>query len=249
MADTGEGKSPFPKSSARMKTGEHMKKILIVEDDIYISEMLTELLIQNGYAPTAAFSGTEALLCISQGGFSLVLLDLMLPGKTGVEVLREVRVQSAMPIIVLTAMADKETTVKLLRYGADDYLVKPFDNNELLARVEVQLRKGSAACSTDKSKLVYKDIILDLEGYDAQIGGTSAGLSKREFEILRLLMSHPQKVFSKNNLYESVWGDEFMGDDNIINVHISKLRGKLGAVSAGGEYIKTVWGIGFRMGE
>jgi len=226
-----------------------MKKILIVEDDIYISEMLTELLIQHDYAPTAAFSGTEALLCISQGGFSLMLLDLMLPGKTGEEVLKEVRARHDMPVIVLTAMADKEMTVKLLRLGADDYLVKPFDNNELLARIEVQLRKAEANSGTNMGKLVYKDITLDLEGYDAQIGGTSAGLSKREFEILRLLMSHPQKVFSKNNVYESVWGDEFMGDDNIINVHISKLRGKLGVLGAGREYIKTVWGIGFRMGE
>ena len=220
--------------------------ILIAEDDIFISEMLCELLTQHGHTPIPAFSGTEALMCLQQGGFALMLLDLMLPGKTGKEVLQEVRKTSAVPIIVLTAMADKETTVSLLKLGADDYIVKPFDNNELLARIDVQLRKSAAS---NKGKLKFKDIVLDLEGYDAYVNGTSAGLSKREYEILRLMMSHPQKVFSKNNLYESVWGDEFMGDDNIINVHISKLRGKLAAHSPGVEYIKTVWGIGFKMGE
>ena len=223
-----------------------MPKILIAEDDIYISEMLCELLTQHNHAPTPAFSGTEALLCLQQGGFALMLLDLMLPGKTGKDVLQEIRKTSAIPIIVLTAMADKETTVDLLQLGADDYIVKPFDNNELLARIDVQLRKLSAI---DTGKLKFKDIVLDLEGYDAYVNGRSAGLSKREFEILRLMMSHPAKVFSKNNLYESVWGDEFMGDDNIINVHISKLRAKLAVLAPGVEYIKTVWGIGFKMGE
>ena len=229
-----------------------MEKILIVEDDTFISEMLCELLALNGYDPVAAYSGTEALLCLSQGGFALVLLDLMLPGKTGEEVLREARLKSGVPIIVLTAMVDKETTVKLLRLGADDYIIKPFDNGELLARIDVQLRRAAAvglSASDTGSKLKFKDIILDLEGYDAFIGDAKAGLSKREFEILRLMMSHPQKVFSKNNLYESVWGDEYMGDDNIINVHISKLRAKLGALSPGQEYVKTVWGIGFKMGD
>jgi len=229
-----------------------MTNILVVEDDTFISGMLCELLAQSGYTPIAAFSGTEALLRLLQGGFSLMILDLMLPGKTGEEVLQEVRAASDIPIIVLTAMADKDTTVKLLRLGADDYLVKPFDNDELLARIDVQLRKAAlvaAAGSGGTAMLQFKDITLDPDGYDAQISGTKLGLSKREFEILRLMMSHPNKVFSKNNLYESIWGDEFMGDDNIINVHISKLRAKLGALGPGIEYIKTVWGIGFKMGE
>ncbi|MCL2528635.1 MAG: response regulator transcription factor [Defluviitaleaceae bacterium] len=229
-----------------------MKNILIVEDDTFINEMLCELLTQNNYNPIAAFSGTEALLRLPQGGIDLVILDLMLPGKTGEEVLQEVRAASNIPTIILTAMADKDTTVKLLRLGADDYLAKPFDNDELLARIDVQLRRAvpaAAVGSSQPNKLVFKDMVLDLEGYDAHINSTKVGLSKREFEILRLMMSHPQKVFSKNNLYESVWGDEFMGDDNIINVHISKLRAKLGVIAPGVEYVRTVWGIGFKMGE
>ena len=227
-----------------------MKTILVAEDDTFINELLCELLTLNGYTPKPAFSGTEALMCLQLGGISLIILDLMLPGKTGEEVLQEVRASSSIPIIVLTAMADKETTVKLLGLGADDYLVKPFDNNELIARIDVQLRRATAITpdSSSSSKLKFKNITLDLEGYDAQINGTKVGLSKREFEILRLMMSSPQKVFSKNNLYESVWGDAFMGDDNIINVHISKLRAKISALSPDTEYIKTVWGIGFKMG-
>jgi DNA-binding response OmpR family regulator len=225
-----------------------MKKILIVEDDIHISEMLCLLLRQNGYAPVAAYSGTEALLALPQGGFSLVLLDLMLPGKTGEEVLDELRAASSIPVIVLTARTDKETTIKLLRLGADDYIAKPFDNNELLARIDVQLRR-TALSQPEIEQIKYKDITLDLDGYDAFSDGKKAGLSKREFEILQLMMSHPHKVFTKNNIYESVWGGEFWGDDNTINVHISKLRAKLQAISPDIDYIQTVWGIGFKMQE
>jgi len=214
--------------------------ILVVEDDIFINEMLCELLTRNGYTPIAAFSGTEGLLQLANGGVSLMLLDIALPGKRGDEVLQEVRKTSQVPVIVLTAMADKETTVRLLRLGADDYLAKPFDNDELLARIEIQLKRSTPTTN----KLKYKDITLDPEGYEAEISGKKLDLSRREFEILRLMMSHSQKVFTKNNLYESVWGEEYLGDENTINVHISKLRAKLGA-----QYIKTVWGIGFKMGD
>jgi len=225
-----------------------MKKILIIEDDIHISGMLCDLLRQNGYAPVAAYSGTEALLLLPGGDFALILLDLMLPGKTGEEVLTEIRASLSIPVIVLTARADKETTTQLLRSGADDYIPKPFDNDELLARIDVQLRRA-APRKPEAAQLRYKDITLDLDRFDAFIGGKPAGLSKREFEILCLMMSHPSKVFTKNNLYESVWGGEFWGDDNTINVHISKLRGKLHAVSPDAEYIQTVWGIGYKMSE
>ena len=225
-----------------------MEKILVIEDDIHISEMLCTLLTQHGYTPTPAYSGTEALLLLPQGGFSLVLLDLMLPGKTGEEVLAEIRTGLSIPVIVLTARTDKETTTQLLRSGADDYIAKPFDNDELLARIDVQLRRATPK-TTEAVQLRHKNIILDMDGFDALIDGKKAGLSKREFEILQLMMSHPNKVFSKNNLYESVWGGAFWGDDNTINVHISKLRGKLHALSPDTEYIQTVWGIGFKMSE
>ena len=221
--------------------------ILVVEDDSHISGMLCRLLQQKGYTPTAAYSGTEALLTLPAGNFSLILLDLMLPGKTGEEVLAEIRATSNIPVIVLTARADKETTIKLLGLGADDYLAKPFDNNELLARIDVQLRRAAPA-PQPAAQLSYKNLTLDGDSFDAFVNDRRAGLSKREYDILHLMMSHPQKVFTKNNLYESVWGGEFLGDDNTINVHISKLRAKLAAISPE-EYIQTVWGIGFKMAE
>jgi DNA-binding response OmpR family regulator len=217
-------------------------KILVAEDDVHISGLLCELLTRGGYAPTPAFSGTEAELRLSQDKFALVLLDLMLPGKTGLEVLRGLREHSDTAVIALTAVSDKESTVSLLKAGADDYVTKPFDNGELLARIEACLRR-----SVGGDKLTYKDIVIDNESFDAFIGGAGAGLSKREFEILKLLMSHPNKVFTKDNIYSSVWGEEFFGDDNTINVHISKLRAKLAKLNPGEEYVQTVWGIGFKM--
>jgi len=225
-----------------------MTRILIVEDDMHINNMLCELLAQNGYTTVSAYSGTEALLLLSQNSFSLILLDLMLPGKTGEEVLQETRDKHNTPIIVLTAKTDKETTVKLLQMGADDYLAKPFDNNELLARIDVQLRR-SAPQKVEASQISHKNLILDTDAFDALVGEKKAGLSKREYELLHLMMSHPNKVFTKNNLYESVWGGEFFGDDNTINVHISKLRGKLNAISPDTDYVQTVWGIGFKMSD
>ena len=225
------------------------RRILIVEDDIYINGMLYELLRKNNYLPVAAYSGTEALLLFPQDSFSLILLDLMLPGKTGEQVLEEIRINSSVPVIVLTARTDKDTTVNLLRLGADDYIAKPFDNNELLARIEVQLRRSVRQAPNVGQTLLFRDITLDLDGYETFVNGDKVGLSKREFEILRLMMSHPNKVFTKNNLYESVWGGEFLGDENTVNVHISKLRAKLNVVSPDTEYIQTVWGIGFKMKE
>jgi len=226
-----------------------LDKILLVEDDMHISEMLCHLLRGARYDPTPAFSGTEALLVLAAGEFSLVLLDLMLPGKTGEEVLKEIRKTSQIPVIALTARTDKETTVELLKLGADDYVNKPFDNAELLARIDVQLRRAAPA-PAHSAKNMYKNISLDEDGYDAvSTTGEKAGLSKREFEILQLMLSSPQKVFTKNNLYESIWGGEFFGDDNTVNVHISKLRAKLAIISPEEEYIQTVWGIGYKMKE
>lgn len=223
-----------------------MNKILVVEDDIDISNMLKELLNQNNYYTTLAYSGTEALLCFKNDEFDLILLDLMLPGKSGDAVLAEIRKISSVPILVLTAVTDKETMVTLLKAGADDYIRKPFDNDELIARIETNIRRQNVP-REDSKTIVFEDIVLIPERYDAMIGTEYVGLSKREYEILKILMEYPKKVFTKNNLYESVWKDEFLGDDNTINVHISKIRTKLSKHSPDTEYIQTVWGIGFKM--
>jgi DNA-binding response OmpR family regulator len=175
----------------------------------------------------------------------------MLPGLKGELVLEEIRKNSNIPVIGLSAKSDKDSTINLLKSGADDYIVKPFNNDELLARIEAQLRRYNQTSSfpNENNKLSYKDISIDTENYSVQVGDTSVSLTKREFLILELLMKYPKKVFTKSNLYEHVWNDEFFGDENTINVHISNIRSKLAKVNPSEEYIQTVWGIGFKMNE
>ncbi|MDR1794960.1 MAG: response regulator transcription factor [Erysipelotrichaceae bacterium] len=225
---------------------ENIKKILIVEDDNDINQMLAQLLHHNGYATLSVYSGTEALLQLEHEEMDLVLLDLMLPGKNGEEVLSELRLKSNLPVIVLTAIDESEKIVELLQKGANDYVTKPFDNEVLLARIAVQLRTKP---TQEVRILQFKDLKLDLNRYDGYVGDSIIGLSKREFEILKLMMSNPEKVFTKAILYEVVWKDVYLGDDNTINVHISKLRAKLDHLHPGEDYIETIWGVGFKMSE
>lgn len=216
-------------------------KILIVEDDSAINDLLAEILKHNGFEPLQAYSGTEARLLLAQNSFSLILLDLMLPGLTGEELLPLIRQKSDSPVIILSAKDTPQDKVNALHIGADDYITKPFDEGELLARIEAIMRRAGNAYVT-KTALIYKALELDRETRQVLVEGEPVILTAREFDILELLMSNPSKVFTKSNLYRSVWNDEFFGDDNTINVHISKIRSKLG-----GDYIQTVWGIGFKM--
>lgn len=224
--------------------------ILVIEDDCDISNMICDLLKRNGYKAMPAYTGTEALMVFDKK-IDLVLLDLMLPGVNGEMVLMEIRKHSNIPVIGLSAKSDKASTINLLKSGADDYIVKPFNNDELLARIEAQLRRYNHHLSlmSDNNKLSYKDISIDTETYSVNVGGTVVSLTKREFLILELLMKYPKKVFTKSNIYEHVWNDEFFGDENTINVHISNIRIKLAKANPSEEYIQTVWGIGFKMSE
>ena len=223
-----------------------MNKILIIEDDTHINALLHDLLTAHDYTVTQAYSGTEGLMCFGTDEFNLVLLDLMLPGVAGDVVLTTIRDKSQTPVIILTAISDKAKTVELLKQGANDYLVKPFDNDELLARMDIWLRQKSDGSIT---KLTFKDIVLIVDEIKVYVADIEIQLSKREFKILECMMKNPKKVFTKNNLYETVWQEHFMGDDNTINVHISNLRNKLAKANPDEEYIQTVWGIGFKMSE
>ena len=221
--------------------------ILVVEDDQDINRLLCRILTDGGYDVRPAFSGSEAVLWAEQYDYDLVLLDLMLPGITGEEFIARMRKKKTMPIIVLSAKAGLEDRVNVLRLGADDFIPKPFDNDEMLARVEAQLRRYKQFSAPGGGQVLRcGDLELDREGIRVTAGGKEIPLTAREFEILSLLMSHPRKVFTREQLYESAWGGEYMGDDNTVNVHISNLRSKLSKVSDR-EYIKTVWGIGFKM--
>lgn len=225
-------------------------RILVVEDDQDINRLLCTILNDAGYLSQSAFSGSEAMLWAEKEGFDLVLLDLMLPGLTGEEFIAQVRRNGTMPIIVLSAKAGVEDRVKVLRLGADDFIPKPFDNQEVLARVEAQLRrvKKFSAPPEKKQRFVWGDLCLDREEFTVTAEGKPVTLTAREFEILALLMEYPKRVFTREQIYQHVWGEDYFGDDNTVNVHISNLRSKLGKVSKQ-EYIKTVWGIGFKMAD
>ena len=224
--------------------------ILVVEDDPDINRLLCRILTDGGYDVRPAFSGSEAVLWAEQYEYDLVLLDLMLPGLTGEEFIAQMRRKKTMPILVLSAKAGLEDRVNVLRLGADDFISKPFDNAEVLARVEAQLRRYRQFSAPAEAGEVLRlgDLVLDREAVRVTAGGKDVALTAREFEILALLLSHPNTVYTREQLYENVWGGEYMGDDNTVNVHISNLRSKLGKVSDR-EYIKTVWGIGFKMNE
>ena len=223
--------------------------ILVVEDDPDINKLLCRIVSDAGYDCRPAFSGTEADLLAGQYAYDLILLDLMLPGLTGEEFIARLRRGKTMPVIVLSAMAGVEDRVNVLKLGADDFIPKPFDNAEVLARIEAQLRRYKKfSGSRTEGPLTWGDLSLDRESVTVTVGDRAVTLTAREFEILALLMSHPKKVYTREQIYQQVWGEEYMGDDNTVNVHISNLRAKLSKASER-EYIKTVWGIGFKMAE
>lgn len=225
--------------------------VLIVEDDVDINNLLKTILGKQGYNVRSAYSGTEAMMCLEHYKFHIILLDLMIPGISGEELITEIRKTSTMPIIVISAKPGQDIKIETLGLGADDFVSKPFDGKEILARVEAQLRRYMLFSNPEnKSKVIrHRDLILNCETVEAEIKGQPLNLTAREFAILELFMSHPNKVFTKSNLYEHVWNDEFIGDDNTVNVHVSNLRSKISKFDPDTEYIHTVWGIGFKMSD
>lgn len=228
-----------------------MIRILIVEDDADINRILTRIMQKQGYETVQAFSGTEAWLRLSAGEepeYSLILLDLMLPGMMGEELLNRIRQKSEVPVIVLSAKTALEDRVNLLELGADDYLTKPFAQEEVVARVNRALHRYHRFCreNADTEKLIYRNLELIPSAREVRVKGQEINLTVHEYEILLLLMQNPGKVFSREGLYEQVWQGGYYGEDNTVNVHISNLRRKIAAQDEG-EYIKTVWGIGFKM--
>lgn len=211
--------------------------------------MLRDFLESEGFSVDTAADGEAGCARFSAAQYDLVLLDLMLPGLTGEEFIAQMRQKKTMPIIVLSAKAGLEDRVNVLRLGADDFIPKPFDNAEVLARVEAQLRRYKQFSGGGGSAvLTHGDLTLDRESVTVTAAGKPVTVTAREFDILTLLMEHPKKVFTREQLYEQVWGGEYMGDDNTVNVHISNLRAKLAKASPA-KYIKTVWGIGFKMSD
>ncbi len=223
-------------------------KILIIEDDTDINNMTADALKKAGYGCTQAFSGTEGLLYIEKEPYSLVILDLMLPGMNGEELLPQIKEKQAVPVIVVSAKDSLDSKVELLTSGAEDYMTKPFEIQELIARIGVQIRRFADTQGGKPEVLTYKDLQLCLDSFTATVQGKSIELTRQEFKILELLLSHPDRVYSKQDIYDYAWDDLYIGEDKTINVHISNIRKKLKAVSEQ-EYIETVWGIGFRLAK
>ena len=242
-----------------------MPNILIVEDDININNLLCEVLRKAGYTCEQAFSGTEAklLLDIKEKAYTLVLLDLMLPGASGEEVLKEIRKQGRLPVIVLTAKDSIDDKIGVLTNGADDYITKPFEIREVLARIQVQLRHIEAETEAEtevktkagiqegqgSGRLEFRDMVLIRSTFEVSIGGrVLPKITKQEFAILELLLKNPKQVFSKEDIFEYAWDEPYMGGTKTLDVHISNIRKKIKTVTPD-EYIETIWGIGYRLHE
>lgn len=223
--------------------------ILVIEDDNDINNMLTKLMKRNGYTVIQAYSGTEAMIYLKNNDFQLILLDLMLPGISGEELIKNIRKTKEMPVIVISAKVDKKDKIKLLDLGADDYITKPFDIEELSARIYSNLRRYLKFNNvSDTTKVLnFKDISLNSETKEVFINRKQITLTAREFKILELLLANPKKVFSKANLFESIWEEEYLGDDNTVTVHMSNLRSKLQNANHNEEYIQTIWGMGYKL--
>lgn len=220
-----------------------MKNILIIDDDMYIGNMLEEILVKEGYGVFRAYSGTEALLVLSDIRPDLVLLDLMLPGLEGDKVLLQIK---GIPVIVVSAKADVNLKVNLLLGGAADYVTKPFHTKELLARIAVQLR--NVAVRLPVPVLTYGDMTLDMEVHTVSVGTKEVRLTRTEYAILKVLMQNPTQVITKSVLLDRIGEDTPDGIESSLKMHISNLRKKLKKVSDK-DYIEAVWGIGFKMRE
>lgn len=218
-----------------------MKNILIIDDDIHIGNALEEILLQNGYKVIRAYSGTEAVFVLSQNTPDLVLLDLMLPGLNGEEVLTYIK---DIPVIVISAKADVESKVNLLLGGAVDYVTKPFHTKELLARISAQLRTFSV-CGKENI-LIFDDISLYCDTHEVRINDRQIRLTRTEYAILKILMQNQTQIVSKSKILDTISYDTPDCTESSLKTHISHLRNKLSEIG-GKDYIETIWGIGFRM--
>ena len=225
-----------------------MSKILVVEDDKEINRLLCEYLVSQGYDVQQAEDGMKALNILhNQSDITLVLLDIMLPFQSGDVVLRKLREFSNLPVIILSAKDTVQTKIDVIRMGADDYITKPFDLDEVIVRIEAVLRRSGQSNETKKSPVIeYKNMKLNTEAKTVILDGHRMELTVKEYGVLELLLSNPQKMFSKANLFESVWKEPYFNEDNTLKVHMSNLRSKIKQHTEE-EYIETIWGMGYRL--
>ena len=223
-------------------------RILVVEDDKVLHHLIAKRLKEEGHSVDDCYDGESGFDYADSMQYDCIILDLMLPKRDGISILRELRNKgNASPVLILTARDSIDDRVVGLDAGADDYITKPFEIPEVLARIQVQLRH--AVKEQESDRLTYRDMVLDKTTRQVMIEGTPLPkITKQEFAILELFLRHPRKVFTKQEIFESVWNQEYFVEDKTINVHISNIRAKL-KKTATDTYIQTVWGIGFKLAE
>ena len=226
-----------------------MKKvqtILIADDDANICELVRLYLEKEGYETVVCLNGERALEIFRQGGIDLAILDIMMPKKDGVTVCREIRKESKMPIIMLTAKGETFDKVLCLELGADDYVVKPFEGKELVARVKAVLRRSAPEEKELVEEIIsYEGITVNLTNYELILDGKSLDIPPKELELLYFLASHPNRVFTREQLLEDVWGFDYFGDSRTVDVHIKRIREKIEGISEKWQ-LKTVWSVGYK---
>jgi two-component system response regulator VicR len=226
------------------------KKILIVEDNILISKSIESKLKEEMFDVKVVFNGEEAINQFNQMKYDVVLLDLMLPVKSGEEVLKHIRSKGDVPVIIISVKdSDVEKAINL-GLGADDYLAKPFSMLELVARVKAVLRRSQKTNEVPiQQKYAIGNIEVNMVNYEVKKNGTSVDLTLKEFEILKLLLTHPDQTFSKQQMYRTIWGEEYYFNDNVINVHIRRLREKIEDEPSSPKIVMTMWGFGYKLGD
>lgn len=226
-------------------------KILLVEDDVEISDMLKNFLETEGFEVTVAYDGESACERFFEEEYALVLLDLMIPKINGMKVMNIIREKSMVPIIILSAKDTDSDKTLGLGLGADDYVTKPFSVTEVLARIKANIRRNTqyaASADSKETSITRSGLSINTNDYSVVKKGEKIELTAKEFEILKLLMANPQKVYTKEQIYSLVWKDAYLGDENAVNVHISRLRNKIEDNPRNPQYIVTVWGIGYKLG-
>ncbi len=221
------------------------EKILVVDDDINICELLRLYLVKEGYAVVTCNDGASAVEKVDTENPALVLLDIMLPHLDGWQVCREVRKKSNVPIIMLTAKSETFDKILGLELGADDYISKPFDTKEVIARVKAVLRRSVSDESSDIKEVKYENLTINLTNYELIVGGKSIDTPPKELELIYHLASNPNRVYTRDQLLDEVWGFDYYGDSRTVDVHVKRLREKLENVSQQWS-VKTVWGVGYK---
>ncbi|MDD6484861.1 MAG: response regulator transcription factor [Clostridiales bacterium] len=220
-------------------------KVLIVDDDEHIVELIKLYLEKEGFATAAAYNGVQAVEKFKSEAPSIVILDVMMPEMDGMQVCREIRRVSNIPIIMLTAKGETFDKVLGLEMGADDYMVKPFETKELVARVKAVLRRTETKETNSDKEIVFPKLTINLSNYELKIEGKIIEIPPKELELLYFLASNPNRVFTREQLLEEVWGFDYFGDSRTVDVHIKRLREKLEGVEANWQ-LKTVWGVGYK---